>query len=659
MSEVHSDSREQHVNELIAAYLKAVELGESPDRADLLCRHPDLAGELRSFFADQDAVLPGAVPPQQGATLAHAGSAGAEPVFVRYFGDYELLEEIARGGMGVIYRAKQVSLDRVVALKMILAGQLASAEDVARFHREAEAAANLEHPGIVPIYEIGEQAGQHYFSMKLIEGGSLADRIEKCKGDPRQTAQMLAAVARAVHYAHQRGILHRDLKPANILIDQAGTPYVSDFGLARKVQSDSVLTQQGAIVGTPAYMAPEQARGEKLLSTAADVYALGAILYECLTGRPPFRAATPVDTLIEVLDSEPTPPGELSPNADLELSAVALKCLDKSPSRRYESAEEVVEELEHWLAGEPVRARPIGWLRRRLRWMGRHPALLAVLNVSVGLPILIAWWLWCTGQFTEHTLLAFFVMLGMGFLYQLFELPEVLARKMATKHRRGPLSAPPVHQTVSELRLSVLKATGEGAWMGLALGGALLFFYVFTPGSGRPLPAIGLAWLWNYFFQAALMLALVWGLFRLRGAKGWPYNHFGWWGLLILSMSADHHWVPLLITPLWIPLGIALCGILAVRRLLIEWIRIRSLDRHSATPEEHYYDWWWPMTYVGGCCPTIGFLLGRFVAGNAQPAAFIFPLHGAMLGWAVAGLLLIAVPIPKGGFAIGNPSRGS
>jgi hypothetical protein len=406
-------------------------------------------------------------------------------------------------------------------------------------------------------------------------------------------------------------------------------------------------------------MPPEQARGAKLLSTAADVYALGAILYECLTGRPPFHAATPVDTLLQVLDTAPAPPPELNHRADRELSAVALKCLDKDPARRYESAADLADELEHWLAGEPVRARPISWLRRRIRWMRRHPALLVVLNVSLGFPMAIALLLWLAGLLTEHTVLLFCALLGMAFLYHLFELPEVLARKMATKHRRGSRSAPPVHQSISEWRLSVLKATVEGAWLGLALSGALLFLYVSGPWSRRPLPDIGLAWLWSYFFQAALMLALVGGLFRLRGAKGWPFNPFGWWGLLILcAWSWGQALIPWWATPLLLVwLGIALCGILAGRCLVREWIRIRSLDRHSATPEEGHYDWWWPMTYVGVSCPSLGFLLGRFLAEGAEPAAFLFPLHGAMLGWAVAGLLLVAVPPEKNAWAASDAQR--
>src|SRR5262245_581194 len=243
------------IDRIIADYLQAVEAGQPPDRRQRLAGHPDLAAALNDFFADFDRMnrlaAPLRVPDDPDATIVPASADEESPTVVRYFGDYELLDEIARGGMGVVYRARQKSLNRPVALKMILAGQLASPADVRRFRSEAEAAANLDHPNIVPIYEVGDHEGQHYFSMKLIEGGSLASRLAEYRQDVRRGVALLAAVARAVHYAHQRGILHRDLKPANVLIDPDGVSFVSDFGLAKRVESDSRMTNTGAILGTP------------------------------------------------------------------------------------------------------------------------------------------------------------------------------------------------------------------------------------------------------------------------------------------------------------------------------------------------------------------------------------------------------------------------
>jgi WD40 repeat protein/tRNA A-37 threonylcarbamoyl transferase component Bud32 len=314
---------------------------------------------------------------------------------IRYFGDYELLEEIARGGMGVVYRARQLSLNRLVALKMILAGQLATPAAVQRFHTEAESAARLDHPNIVPIYEIGEYEGQHYFSMKLIQGGTLADA--KCNAGAasrdslQEIATLISKVARAVHYAHQRGILHRDLKPTNVLLDEAGEPHVTDFGLAKLAEDDSGLTVSAAILGTPAYMSPEQAAGQtKELTIAADIYSLGAILYELIAGRPPFDAASVVETLRQVCEREPARPHTLNPAVDRDLETICLKAMAKEPVHRYATAQELAEDLGRYLAGEPIRARAIGPAERAMQWCRRNKMVAGLLGAVSALLLVLA-----------------------------------------------------------------------------------------------------------------------------------------------------------------------------------------------------------------------------------------------------------------------------
>jgi WD40 repeat protein/tRNA A-37 threonylcarbamoyl transferase component Bud32 len=389
--------RERRLDEIATAYLQEIERGNAPRPAAWLARYPDLAEELAAFFAAQEQVAQLAAPLRAAAPASEAATQGpttAPPGIlgtVRYFGDYELLEEIARGGMGVVYKARQTKLDRIVAVKMILAGELANRADVERFYTEAKAAANLHHPNIVAIHEVGQHEGQHYFSMDYVAGESLASRIARGPLPAREAATLLVKVARAVAFAHVDGVIHRDLKPANILLGAQGEPHITDFGLAKRVASapgaasSGGLTETGQVLGTASYMPPEQAGGRsKDIGPRSDVYSLGAVLYCALTGRPPFQAASTLDTLLQVLDREPVPPRTLNPSVPRDLETICLKCLEKDSRRRYGSAQELADDLEHWLAGEPIRARAVGAAERLWRWCRRRP-LVAALGAALAL----------------------------------------------------------------------------------------------------------------------------------------------------------------------------------------------------------------------------------------------------------------------------------
>ncbi|HEX3450162.1 MAG TPA: protein kinase, partial [Isosphaeraceae bacterium] len=389
------------LDQVLADYMERLDRGEFVDRERFVAEHPDFAGDLYIYFEGSDDLmrltLPAYVAEQEHtmsltreeAPVAAAGSKTRD--HVPYFGDYELLEEIARWGMGVVYKARQVSLNRPVALKMILDGRLASSADVARFRIEAEAAANLDHPHIVPIYEIGEHLGQHYFSMKLIRGGSLDDPSVRPGSDLRAVARLVATIARTVHHAHMRGILHRDLKPANILIDAEGGPHLTDFGLARRVGGEASHSSGGGIAGTPSYMAPEQAIGRcRELTTAVDVYGIGVILYELLVGHPPFRGDSPVEIIWRVVEQPPPSLRAQNRSIPRDLETICLKCLEKEPGRRFRSAEALAEDLERWLDGRTILAQRTTLPERSWRWCRRNPVLATLIATVASLLVAIA-----------------------------------------------------------------------------------------------------------------------------------------------------------------------------------------------------------------------------------------------------------------------------
>ncbi len=353
------------------------ELIESQSVPEEVCAScPELLPEVRQRWrqmrlvqAELDALFPAT--PRPGESLPAPGQDGT--ALPRILG-YEVEAVLGRGGMGVVFRARHLSLDRVVAIKMALAGAYAGPHERERFQREAEAVAALRHPNVVQIHDVGESDGRPYFTMELVEGGSLAQKLAGTPQPARQAAALVAKVAEAVHAAHQRGIVHRDLKPGNILLTTDGTPKLTDFGLARRLEGTAGLTFSGDPVGTPSYMAPEQAQGRsRNVGPAADTYALGAILYELLTGRPPFRAETAAETLRQVVSQDPVPPSRLNAAVPRDPETICLKCLEKDPRRRYASAAALAEDLHRFQRNEPIVARPVGPLERLLRWTRRNP----------------------------------------------------------------------------------------------------------------------------------------------------------------------------------------------------------------------------------------------------------------------------------------------
>jgi serine/threonine-protein kinase len=374
--------------QLLDDYLRRLQAGEHPDREELLRHFPDLTRALECLEA-----LESLAPPAGGDRADDGPAAPNEPAaeLPRDFGPYELLEEIGRGGMGVVYRARQKSLDRTVAVKMILASYLASPEHVRRFQAEAKAAARLRHSHIVHVHEVGEVHGQHYFTMEYVEGESLARRFSRGPLDIEVTVRLTSDVARAVEHLHRQGVVHRDLKPSNILLDADGQPLVTDFGLAKVFAPGSEMTATGVIAGTPAYMSPEQAAGRNAeVGPASDLYSLGAILYELLTGRPPFREENPLDTLLQVLGSEPAAPRSLNPRIPRALELIVLRCLAKSPAERYPSAAALADDLDHFARGEALLVRPPHLGQRLWRWARRQPALASRLG-ALAIFYLVEW----------------------------------------------------------------------------------------------------------------------------------------------------------------------------------------------------------------------------------------------------------------------------
>jgi len=457
---------EEHSFQILSAYLARLQAGERPDRRAILREHPELASTLECLEVLEklgpkpEDISPDGLP--YGKDVLPA--VGELP---RAFGNYQLLSEIGRGGMGVVYKARQEDLDRVVAVKMILSSHLASAEQVRRFQAEARAAAKLRHSHIVPIHEVGQCNGQDYFTMEYIEGQSLAQRIAQVPIDVPTAVRIVSMIARAVEYLHREGIVHRDLKPSNILLDAQGEPYLTDFGLAKIFAPDAQLTATGVIAGTPAYMAPEQAAGRgREVGPGADVYSLGAILYELLTGVPPFLEENPLDTLMNVLSVDPMLPRRLNPKIPRELELICLTCLHKTPGERYASAEVLADDLDRFARGEPIKVRPPHLGQRFLGWTRRQPALASRLG-GLALFYVIDWINYLRGWIDADFHIKISIVLAV------WVIGSIICQRLV-ESRRWSMAAPFIWGTLDSILFLIVLLIGDGVASALIVGYMLL-----------------------------------------------------------------------------------------------------------------------------------------------------------------------------------------
>ena len=429
----------------------------------------------------------------------------------KVFGKYELLGEIGRGGMGIVYKARQRDLNRVVALKMILASEWASAEEVRRFQAEARATARLRHRNIVAIHEIGEESGRHFFAMDFVEGESLSAIVGRGPLAPEQAARWMVSIAQAVHHLHEQGIVHRDLKPSNVVIDAAGEPIVMDFGLAKVFDSEHAATRSGAILGTPSYMSPEQAAGRNsLISARSDVYSLGAMLYEMLSGRPPFREATPLDTLVQVIEGEPTLLRQLRSTIPRELELICFRCLEKNPARRYASAQDLAADLTRFLKGEPIEAHRGGWSHAVVRWVRRQPSLAVHLAaLSCALVVVQARYWFSETATTPDPIVHSLVMFVLGVWW----LASILWQQLLSDARRTNVSR------IGTIFTDVTLFTAALACSGWTNGTLLVVYPLLVAASGLWF-RVPLVWLMTLACEVAFAALLI-----LQPALRDPWHH--------------------------------------------------------------------------------------------------------------------------------------